>query len=763
MEEEDYSPLNQYVWIFGYNGQNQLDLGGTPTDIRVVSPPKAIDLPKRARNIAMACSYTLVLYEDGSIQVIGSNPYVANQVNTPGRIASLAAGKNHALLLEEGGRLYSWGYNPCGQCGVPHGPILKDLQLIDFPHNIFESITGCAAGDNHSLALTSEGRLFSFGHNDLGQLGNPEAQAFATTLVEFPLSPKITRIACGLAHSLALTEDGKVFSWGWGGYGQLGDGHTEDRQRPVEIEVFKNLQKKVKAIACGGWHSMALTEDGQVYTWGWGEFGALGHGDKTAKNEPTLLDTFSKDKITIKTITAGSRHSLFGADDGRVFGCGLSSQGQLGEATEAPLKREDATDVLWRPTQIQTNQNPQVWKVFSGNSAWGSVFKPFLKQRRRHTAQQREAEVSEVSQSSGWFLSGWKMLSMHREAVIERLCKEMTSTMAVPSLLNSSLLSIGSGITLSAPMEFNDRTFNNVHPSVGEELSLLKQKMEAFSTQLRTSRISSDEEGDEEEAYRHKRAAESTTSPLAKRHRASPDISSTWMNMFSVAKKTCIGGGPLREADSDIQDWIQRQLDQHSRGGLSQERVELLRMIGIEFSTPRLANESSHSDDSRNSEDDYDESEAKDAALDSQRSLRSRSRSSSILAPPSLMLGANFKDEPKGRLGKRTSSGKKKANLKRNSLHNWVYNQRRLQYEGNLPIHRKKLLDKIGFDWKWVQQKIDEQAAQAQTQPLIEKMEEMDEQEIPSSKSEELWMTRYRELIEFKQVHGHYEVPRYVE
>jgi len=332
-------------------------------------------------------------------------------------------------------------------------------------------------------------------------------------------------------------------------------------------------------------------------------------------------------------------------------------------------------------------------------------------------------------------------------------------------------------MTLSAQVELGDSSGGiNMH-TVGEEmegivmLSLLKQKMENLAKSPRV--VLSDDEEEEEASYssiRLKRTPEALGSPSIKRIRGSPEQSSAWMDMFSLAKRNMTGRS-IREADAEVQDWIVRQTDMTTRGLLSQERVELLRMIGIELPSPQTLESPSHSeDDSRNSEDDFeDDNNASDVLnqMDNQRSLRSRGRSSSTLstsvsAPPGLMLGANFRDDARSR-GKRVSSGKKKANLKRNSLHNWVYNQRRLQYEGNLPTHRKKLLDKIGFDWKWVQQKIDEQAAQQGGAPPPEPKMDEDAEGIPSSKSEELWMKRYRELIAFKQVHGHYEVPRYVE
>eukprot|EP01117_Protostelium_nocturnum_P010272 TRINITY_DN3692_c0_g1_i1.p1 TRINITY_DN3692_c0_g1~~TRINITY_DN3692_c0_g1_i1.p1 ORF type:complete len:435 (+),score=125.33 TRINITY_DN3692_c0_g1_i1:143-1306(+) len=363
-EDEEYSPSNQTVWVFGYNGQEQLNFHGEhPQDgSRSVDSAVLASLAKRARYISLACSFTLVLFEDGSMQVFGKNPYIEAKVSCSGRIAQVSAGRNHAIALEEGGRLYSFGYNPFGQCGTPNGPLLRELQLIEFPG--IETIVQCSAGDAFSLALSSEGRVFSFGKNDLGQLGsNIEGIASEPTLVEFPADVKITKIACGMGHSLAIDDKGELHSWGWNGYGQLGMGDTENRRLPHKVG---ELKKKVKSIACGGWHSACLTEDGEAYTWGWGEFGQLGHGDGSANSFPASVTSLKDSKTKLKSIAAGSRHTLFGSVNGQVWACGLASFGRTGGSKKG--EEHHMTPVL-----VEAPGDQEVWRVFSGNSSWGSV------------------------------------------------------------------------------------------------------------------------------------------------------------------------------------------------------------------------------------------------------------------------------------------------------------------------------------------------------------------------------------------------------
>jgi alpha-tubulin suppressor-like RCC1 family protein len=192
-------------------------------------------------------------------------------------------------------------------------------------------VKAVAAGYNYSLALTESGEVYAWGWNEEGQLGLGDTEDRLTpTKVEG--LPKVKAIAAGGAHSLALTESGEVYVWGYNASGQLGLGDTEARLTPTKVEGLP----KVKAIAAGGaWpiryvveagHSLALTESGEVYAWGNNAFGQLGLGDTEDRLTPTKVEGLPK----VKAVAAGYDHSLALTESGEVYAWGNNASGQLG-------------------------------------------------------------------------------------------------------------------------------------------------------------------------------------------------------------------------------------------------------------------------------------------------------------------------------------------------------------------------------------------------------------------------------------------------
>ena len=145
-----------------------------------------------------------------------------------------------------------------------------------------------AAGDSHSLALMAEGALFSFGHGQYGQLGHgdranqPWPKRVATLAKE-----RIVRVAAGSSHSLALTAEGALFSFGWGEYGQLGHGDTANQLQPKRVAGL--AKERMVSVAAGNTHSLALTAEGALFGFGCGEEGQLGHGDTASQLQPKRL------------------------------------------------------------------------------------------------------------------------------------------------------------------------------------------------------------------------------------------------------------------------------------------------------------------------------------------------------------------------------------------------------------------------------------------------------------------------------------------
>ncbi len=142
----------------------------------------------------------------------------------------------------------------------------------------------------HMLLLTDTGEVLSSGSGGEGRLGHgdEEDQPVAVPKVQEALpGVRLVAIATGYGHSMVLTDEGEVFSFGEGGCGQLGHGDDEDELVPQVIEELRGT--RVVAVATGYGHSMVLTDEGEVLSFGAGEFGRLGHGDEQIQRVPKAI------------------------------------------------------------------------------------------------------------------------------------------------------------------------------------------------------------------------------------------------------------------------------------------------------------------------------------------------------------------------------------------------------------------------------------------------------------------------------------------
>ncbi|MCD7465237.1 Ultraviolet-B receptor uvr8 [Datura stramonium] len=129
------------------------------------------------------------------------------------------------------------------------------------------------------------GVSISFGRGDFGRLGHGNSSdLFTPQPIKALQGIRIKQIACGDSHCLAVTMEGEVQSWGRNQNGQLGLGTTEDSLVPRKIEAFMGIP--VKMVAAGAEHTAAVTEDGELYGWGWGRYGNLGLGDRNDRLVP---------------------------------------------------------------------------------------------------------------------------------------------------------------------------------------------------------------------------------------------------------------------------------------------------------------------------------------------------------------------------------------------------------------------------------------------------------------------------------------------
>ncbi|XP_059046133.1 probable E3 ubiquitin-protein ligase HERC4 isoform X2 [Achroia grisella] len=217
-----------------------------------------------------------------------------------------------------------------------------------------------AAGEFFALYLTKQGRLYSCGSNEVGQLGRQTLfysnENRTPCLVEKLKEHKILSVACGIQHSLALNEWGIPYSWGCNGMGQLGVVQTDAQSHNVPCIIKELATKNVVQVACGSFHSIALTNSGDLYSWGANSYGQCGLGIFTSKEmKPRQITSLLG--VPIALIACGSNHTFVLSKSGAVFGWGKNSHGQLGLQN---------TENRCYPTHLKTLRNVKVCHIACG-------------------------------------------------------------------------------------------------------------------------------------------------------------------------------------------------------------------------------------------------------------------------------------------------------------------------------------------------------------------------------------------------------------
>jgi alpha-tubulin suppressor-like RCC1 family protein len=348
------------TFAWGFNGNGQLGLGSNNT----ISP-----------------SYT---------------PIGVSMLSGMRGMDGVAVGGSHCLAFRNLSTVWAWGNNYSGQLGtglintttINTVATSVPFQVINATTSWYLTrVTAISAGGNHSLALTSDGTVWSWGGNYSGQLGDATPST-VTTLNNRSVAVQVqkdstignfltgvTKISAGGSHNLALKSDGTVVAWGLNNYGQLGN-NTSPLTTPVvlystvPVPVFKNISgttnitplPNVIAIAAGGSHSLALDSSGDVWAWGLNSVGQLG----TGTFEPIIptahalaVKVWDHNKVyppliapsIVSQISAGLDHSLVLLPDGSVFAWGSNFFGQLGHGD--PLKGTPANPAAAYPTPVQ--------------------------------------------------------------------------------------------------------------------------------------------------------------------------------------------------------------------------------------------------------------------------------------------------------------------------------------------------------------------------------------------------------------------------
>ena len=277
-------------------------------------------------------------------------------------IQLISLGAQHTLCLSNQGKLFSFGWNNYSQCGIKN----KSNQKIKFDIDNIEKINeiklrhkirDICTGEDHSLIITEKGKLYGFGLNNNGQLCyNPKKHEIISkpSLIKSFRKNNIINAQCTNNISFILSNKNEAFICPW-----------EDQTKKINyipLKIYFPNKTKITMISCGDNFSIFLSKNGNVYSMGSNnKYGQLGHGDTNIQLSPKLIQYFKNKNIKICQISCGYSHTLAMGIRGIPYSWGLGSEGQLGQGFEIEVSYTPA------PIDFFEKNITLVYQVSAGN------------------------------------------------------------------------------------------------------------------------------------------------------------------------------------------------------------------------------------------------------------------------------------------------------------------------------------------------------------------------------------------------------------
>ncbi|QPX48302.1 regulator of chromosome condensation [Synechococcus phage S-SRM01] len=348
------------LWTWGRNSFGAL---GNNTTTNSNTPITTFSGGANWKQVASGGYYVAAIKTDGTLWTWGRNQYAQLGDNTTTNRSTpvttfaggtnwkqVACGANHTVAIKTDGTLWIWGQNTIGQLG--------DNTIV----NRSTPVTTFAGGTNwkqvasglHTAAIKTDGTLWVWGDGANGQLGNTLNRPVSTPITTFAGGTNWKQISCGYQHTAAIKTDGTLWTWGQNifSFFQLGINDSVSRNTPVTTFAGGTNWKQ---IGCGRQYTAAIKTDGTLWTWGQNSNGQLGDNTTTARCTP--VTTFAGG-TNWKQVSGGGFHTAAIKTDGTLWTWGSNAYGQLGNNTTTQ-----------RNAPVTTFVGGTNWKQVSGGSS----------------------------------------------------------------------------------------------------------------------------------------------------------------------------------------------------------------------------------------------------------------------------------------------------------------------------------------------------------------------------------------------------------
>lgn len=288
--------------------------------------------------IAAGRNHSVFLQSGGKVYCCGDNTYgqLGDGTNTNSSIPVdtgladidyIAAGDDFTLAVKDDGTVYAWGRNNFGQLGIGNFKDKNTPTLVDI-----SDIDGVGAGAEHSLFIHTSNVAYACGRNSEHQLGVLNKKSKVVTPEEVQGITGIIAVDGGDMYSAALKSDGTLYVWGYSYLGRTGHSNRAIVDEPTAVTIYdSSILGGFTEISCGHHHMVGIDHLGNVFVWGSNKYGQLGMSNFIMKDMPIRLPDGSGDYVTgIGNVAAGEHHTAILKTDNSLDTCGRNQHGQLG-------------------------------------------------------------------------------------------------------------------------------------------------------------------------------------------------------------------------------------------------------------------------------------------------------------------------------------------------------------------------------------------------------------------------------------------------